>query len=160
MNDGYFGVCPICRKNDGYINVGRGHWFLCDEHKIKWLAGSNLFDSSKEQTEEEQRQIYDARGVGDYKEVSLSDVAEKTSEQKTYRDLLKKLLIETIHEAVGGSPWVDWFGNDVDSFVTKVMAAVDATPSVAEELNKPVRQSLCYLPDTVNDYLRDEPLPF
>jgi hypothetical protein len=70
MNDDYFGVCPICRKHDGYINVGRGHWFLCHEHKIKWFAGSNLFDSWKEQTEEEQRKRYDALGVGNYTEVS------------------------------------------------------------------------------------------
>jgi hypothetical protein len=67
--DDYFGVCPHCRKHSGYINVGRGHWMLCDEHKVKWFVGSNLFDSWRFETEDEQRKIYDERGIGGYQEV-------------------------------------------------------------------------------------------
>jgi hypothetical protein len=67
--DGYFGWCPHCRNNDGFINVGRNHWFLCQEHKTKWWAGANLFSSWREETEEEQRAIYDKYGVGGYTEV-------------------------------------------------------------------------------------------
>lgn len=55
----YFGVCPQCHKTDGYINVGEGHWFLCEEHKVRWFVGANLFSSCKDQTEEEQRTTYD-----------------------------------------------------------------------------------------------------
>ena len=67
--DDLFGLCPHCHKNNGYINVGRSHWLLCDEHKVKWLAGANLFSSWREQTEGEQRKAYYARGVDAYKEV-------------------------------------------------------------------------------------------
>jgi hypothetical protein len=42
---GPFGDCPACGKNDGYRNVGREHWFYCDEHKVRWIAGVNLFSS-------------------------------------------------------------------------------------------------------------------
>jgi hypothetical protein len=67
--DGYFGLCPHCHNNDGYINIGRSHWFVCDEHDVMWCVGSNLFGSWREQTEDEQRAIYDERGIGDYTEV-------------------------------------------------------------------------------------------
>jgi hypothetical protein len=50
--NGYFGLCPECHNNDGYLDVGRDHWFFCEEHKVKWWAGSNLFSSWCEQTEE------------------------------------------------------------------------------------------------------------
>ena len=36
-NDGFFGVCPICAKATGCLNIGKGHWFYCDEHQTKWL---------------------------------------------------------------------------------------------------------------------------
>ncbi len=46
-----FGVCPKCQKSDGYMNIGREHWGLCDEHKICWHIGSNLFSGWKDETE-------------------------------------------------------------------------------------------------------------
>ena len=47
---GYFGGCPHCHRDDGYLDVGREHWFVCVEHRTKWFAGSNLFSSWREQT--------------------------------------------------------------------------------------------------------------
>ncbi|MHC4880390.1 MAG: hypothetical protein ACYTGL_28405 [Planctomycetota bacterium] len=41
----YFGGCPICGKNEGYLNVWREHWFFCQDHKVRWIAGENLFSS-------------------------------------------------------------------------------------------------------------------
>jgi hypothetical protein len=67
--DGYFGVCPICKNHDGYVNAGRTHVFVCDEHKVSWIAGANIFSDWREQTEDEQRQIYESRGVGDYQRI-------------------------------------------------------------------------------------------
>jgi hypothetical protein len=67
--DGYFGWCPHCRNNDGYLNVGRSHWFVCDEHKTKWCIGANLFSSWRDETEEEQRHLYYERGIDKYQEV-------------------------------------------------------------------------------------------
>ncbi len=51
--DHYFGGCPHCGETDGYINVGRNHWFVCDRHHTKWWAGSNLFSSWRDETEEQ-----------------------------------------------------------------------------------------------------------
>ena len=49
--DTYFGVCPICKRHDGYLNLGAEHWFRCDRHKTKWRAGVNLFSSWQEETD-------------------------------------------------------------------------------------------------------------
>jgi hypothetical protein len=73
--DDYFGVCPHCGKNDGFINVGRSHWFFCKEHRVKWCAGANLFSSWRHETEAEQRRIYNEIGLGEFEE--LGGVAER-----------------------------------------------------------------------------------
>lgn len=39
----YFGGCPECGGTDGYVNVGRAHWFFCDAHQTRWCAGVNIF---------------------------------------------------------------------------------------------------------------------
>ena len=49
--DDYFGGCPHCGKNDGYVNIGREHWFVCNRHKTKWRIGSNLFSGWKDEDE-------------------------------------------------------------------------------------------------------------
>jgi len=51
--DRYFGVCPICKQTDGYLNIGRSHGFVCHAHKKKWCMGSNLFSAWRYQSEEE-----------------------------------------------------------------------------------------------------------
>ena len=51
--DDYFGGCPYCGANDGYMNVEREHWFICNRHKTKWLIGSNLFSGWKDEDETE-----------------------------------------------------------------------------------------------------------
>jgi hypothetical protein len=51
--ENYFGVCPICQRQNGYLNDGRDHWFVCDRHKTKWYVGSNLFSSWRHLTKEE-----------------------------------------------------------------------------------------------------------
>ena len=71
--DDHFGTCPRCHKSDGYINVSSTHFFVCHEHKLKWCVGSNLFSSWREQTEQEQRAIYDRFGIGGYREIDLDE---------------------------------------------------------------------------------------
>ncbi|HZU77948.1 MAG TPA: hypothetical protein VFA70_14370 [Dehalococcoidia bacterium] len=41
----YFGDCPRCGRNDGYLNDGAEHWFICRRHRVKWYLGSNLFSA-------------------------------------------------------------------------------------------------------------------
>jgi hypothetical protein len=65
----YFGGCPQCGRNDGYVNAGKTHVFICREHKTSWTIGSNLFSSWRYQTEEEQRRIWDEIGLEDFTEV-------------------------------------------------------------------------------------------
>ena len=56
-HDGGPGAEPFCRcpecggPDDGYRNVGRAHWFVCDACGVKWLAGENLFRSWRLETE-------------------------------------------------------------------------------------------------------------
>jgi hypothetical protein len=76
-NANYFGDCPICGKNDGHLNtvgdpvrlggvinllenagaeiIGRDgpvdHWFVCHEHRVRWIAGTNLFTPPAWETE-------------------------------------------------------------------------------------------------------------
>ncbi len=47
----YFGGCPHCGGNDGFLNIGREHWFRCDTHRTKWRAGTNLFSGWREEDE-------------------------------------------------------------------------------------------------------------
>ncbi len=49
--DDYFGGCPHCGLNDGYLNVGPNHWFTCDKHKVRWCGGSNLMGSWRAESE-------------------------------------------------------------------------------------------------------------
>ena len=51
----FFGGCPVCKKNDGILNIGRDHWCFCDAHKTRWLIGGNLFSGWRSETEEEWR---------------------------------------------------------------------------------------------------------
>lgn len=63
----HFGVCRECKHHDGYINIGREHWFYCRQHKTRWSAGSNLFSCWKDETEEEQRDTYEALEFGTFR---------------------------------------------------------------------------------------------
>ena len=50
----YYGDCPRCSRNDGYINLGREHWQVCHKHKVRWCIGSNLFSSWENETQQDQ----------------------------------------------------------------------------------------------------------
>ncbi len=50
--ESYYGGCPHCGRNDGFLNVEREHFFICHEHKTKWHFGSNLFSGWREESEE------------------------------------------------------------------------------------------------------------
>jgi hypothetical protein len=54
-DSGYFGLCPLCKKTDGYLNIGRNHWYTCHEHQVRWLIGENVFSDWRDETESEQR---------------------------------------------------------------------------------------------------------
>ncbi|NQU22446.1 MAG: hypothetical protein HQ567_14310 [Candidatus Nealsonbacteria bacterium] len=66
-NEMYFGDCPICKSNDGYLNVGPTHWFVCHAHKKRWRAGSGLFSAWKHEDESVWQE--NAEQIKDYEEV-------------------------------------------------------------------------------------------
>ena len=69
MHDDTFGLCPICHRTDGYANAGRSHIFYCVEHRASWCVGSNLLSSWREQTETEQRKIWNEIGLKEFQDV-------------------------------------------------------------------------------------------
>lgn len=66
----HFGLCPMCKRTDGFLNAGRGHWFVCHEHRVRWFVGSNLCSAWRDETEDQQRHAYDVEpGWGAYRDV-------------------------------------------------------------------------------------------
>ena len=65
---GRFGGCPVCGGNDGFLNINRGHWFMCKKHMTKWCAGSNLFRCWRFETEDIWRENFEI--LSDYREVT------------------------------------------------------------------------------------------
>lgn len=70
--DNYFGRCPTCGMNDGRLDIGPDHWFVCHVHKVAWYIGSNLFSSWRRQTKEQRQRIEER--LRDYRELSLDEV--------------------------------------------------------------------------------------
>jgi hypothetical protein len=58
---------------DGWINIGATHWHRCDKHKVKWWIGSNLFSGWRDQTEDEQRKIYNDLAMDEYREITCEE---------------------------------------------------------------------------------------
>jgi hypothetical protein len=47
----YFGGCPECGGNDGYLNIRSTHICVCDAHLTCWQIGANLFSCWHEENE-------------------------------------------------------------------------------------------------------------
>lgn len=77
-----FGVCPICSKTDGFVNLGKEHWFICRDHETKWFVGINLFEGWQNQT------VAQAQGIeamlDKYKEI---DPLRKYEEEEALRSI-------------------------------------------------------------------------
>ena len=63
----YFGACPKCGNENGFMNIGRNHWNVCDAHKTKWPIGSNLFSCWLEESTEDWER--NAKVLDGYEEV-------------------------------------------------------------------------------------------
>jgi hypothetical protein len=90
--DDYFGLSPHCQKTDGYINVGRAHYNVCDEHKVRWFVGENLFSSHHYDTDEDKRQA--AEIMASYTEVEPFHYPETIAERKASIERLKDLPVD------------------------------------------------------------------
>ncbi len=58
--DPEFGLCPECGCHDGFLNKGSQHWFFCRDHRVRWLAGINLFDHWRAENRTEQLTRFEA----------------------------------------------------------------------------------------------------
>jgi hypothetical protein len=65
----YWGVCPVCHHNDGYINIGSAHWRLCEEHKLVWSRDASQFSRWRDETDEQLRATYEEFGFASFTEV-------------------------------------------------------------------------------------------
>ncbi len=75
-----FGLCPICLGEPIFRNIGRDHIASCDEHKVKWRVGSNLFSAWRDETEEVWKQ--NAADLENFKEVKPRCLPESEAIQK------------------------------------------------------------------------------
>ena len=65
----HFGSCPECGDSGRYINIGQGHWFYCERHRVRWFVGANLFSTWRLQTREKQEAAYDNLDFGSYRNI-------------------------------------------------------------------------------------------
>ena len=62
------GVCPICGKHEGPLNVRRVRWFVCHTHRVRWSAGEAPSSCQPSETPELWRERWDQ--IGDYRQVT------------------------------------------------------------------------------------------
>lgn len=56
MNDnGRNGLCPHCKRHNGFVMAGRDAWFCCDLHRVRWFVVDP--DDLTDERKGEQRRI-------------------------------------------------------------------------------------------------------
>ena len=79
--DNLFGVCPICRKQNGSMFAGRVNWIVCHAHRVKWTIGSNVLSGWRDLTEEEM--LAAVAKLATYREVEPFDICKHgTAEER------------------------------------------------------------------------------
>lgn len=66
-DEAYWGLCPICLHNNGYLNLRREHWYVCHEHRFRWCIGANLFSTWKFESPEDWAENWEI--IKDYAEI-------------------------------------------------------------------------------------------
>ena len=64
-----FGACRCGLPAWWGYNVGRDHWFYCDECRTRWVVGSNLFGNWREETEADW--AANRKRYGDYTKIEV-----------------------------------------------------------------------------------------
>ncbi len=102
--DEYFGGCPECGENNGYLNVNRSHWCVCDAHRTKWLVGENLFSAWRDETEADwQRNAEKLAGHREVKPI-YPEPTEEEREQKRKRDYEREVTDALGATMIAGAP--------------------------------------------------------
>src|SRR5262249_10296163 len=63
VDDAYWGVCPFCLRHDGYLNLGRSHWFVCHADRVRWSVGENLFSTWRQETNDDWNENWERIGT-------------------------------------------------------------------------------------------------
>jgi hypothetical protein len=77
-DDDYFGVCPYCLSYTGRLDIGKGNWLYCSEHKIRWFIGTIL---TAHGTEAEQTALFDELDFGSYRMIREFHVGDRAIEE-------------------------------------------------------------------------------
>jgi hypothetical protein len=82
-----FRECPECGKSDEYRNIYKHHFFFCDEHRLVWMPGVNLFSSwrGEEDCREAWAKLNGYRTVDGFGEY---ETGAPLGEQVTFEELL------------------------------------------------------------------------
>jgi hypothetical protein len=83
---GHFGCCPVCGFTDGYLNVTSSHVFYCEEHKIAWNVGANIFSDWR--NENEVIWLRNEAKLADFKRIDCNDA--HTPDQRKVLDEYKR----------------------------------------------------------------------
>jgi len=68
MDKLYFGDCPKCGQNDGYLNIERTRWKVCHKDKMKWRTGGYQLSNLK--YEDHNQWIENIKKLAEYHEVT------------------------------------------------------------------------------------------
>jgi hypothetical protein len=119
-----FGNCPVCGKNPACRNIGRDHYFYCDEHKIAWCVGSNLFSSWRDESEDDWQ--HNRAKLADFKIIDESDAS--TPEQRKAAADHRRL-----HEAwtLRRDEWLRQHATEIQSYLPNGFAE-QTRPAVAK----------------------------
>ena len=42
-------ICPKCGRESLYMNINRDHYFYCEEDRVAWYIGSNIFSDWRDE---------------------------------------------------------------------------------------------------------------
>ena len=70
--DAYWGLCPHCKRNDGYLTVRRARWYICHRHRLRWYVRNNEFSTWRHETPEGWKDKLAL--IGDYEVLEWKDV--------------------------------------------------------------------------------------
>jgi len=64
----YWGLCPWCRKHDGYLVIGPFQYFVCHLHKTYWQGG-RVIDWYAEYDQNPEKSLLNYRSIRDYRSI-------------------------------------------------------------------------------------------
>ena len=85
----FFGVCPTCRRQNGWIAGAEGDWFFCDTHRVRWTLMGDVLGGWRDMTAEER--FANADQLSGYREVEPFDIRKHGTDEEraAYAEMLQ-----------------------------------------------------------------------